>query len=83
MSLNLIVVGAVGGALYAITGFLKSRERFSFVKLGRTILLGALVGVFNSLLGLPVEESGIAMLTSSGEVAVIENLAKTISRRVF
>ena len=80
MEVKPVLLGVLGGVLYAVTGFLKSREKFSISKFARTITIGAFIGLFNTLAGIPLEEAVITTLTSSGEVAVSENMIKTILR---
>lgn len=76
--MNQIIYGILGGALYGVSGYLKSGEKFDWKKLARTIILAALVGVTNALLGLPITEDAVLIALSAGEVAIIENFLKAL-----
>ncbi len=73
-----VFYGVLGGLIYALTGYLKSGEKFNTDKMLRTIILGAVVGLFNSLAGVSMDGETITMLLSAGEVAVAENLLKSL-----
>jgi len=77
--MNAIMLGLIGGALYAVSGFLKSMdEKFEYKKFLRTVVLGAIVGATNSLLGIPVTEDAVMVALSAGEVAIVENFLKSV-----
>ncbi|MEM4497322.1 MAG: hypothetical protein QW692_00665 [Nitrososphaerota archaeon] len=80
-----IIAGVVGGALYALAGYLKAREKngekFDAAKFGKTILLGAVLGALNYALGLGLIGDDIAVMALAGEVAVIEQIAKAMFGR--
>ena len=82
MILKGIVAGAVGGMLYALTGYFKARQRngedFDVNKFLKTLVLGAVLGAVNYYFGLGWVGDDIAMLALSGEVAVIEQVLKAI-----
>ncbi|MEM2484416.1 MAG: hypothetical protein QXU87_04025 [Candidatus Caldarchaeum sp.] len=73
-----ILLGLVGGALYGLTGYIKSGEPFDRMKFAKTVALAAVIGAANSVAGLPVTEEAVLTLLSAGEVAVIENLLKAL-----
>jgi len=73
-----LAYGVIGGALYAVSGYLKSGEKFDSKKFVKTIVLGALVGLTNSILGLPITEDAVLLALSAGEVAILENFVKAV-----
>jgi len=73
-----LVYGVIGGALYAVSGYLKSGEKFDSKKFLRTLTLGAIIGATNAMLGLPVTKDAVLLALSAGEVAVIENFIKAV-----
>ncbi|GBC68380.1 hypothetical protein HRbin01_00061 [archaeon HR01] len=75
-----ILYGVVGGFLYGLTGYLKSGEAFEAVKFLKTLALGVAVGLFNTLAGVPMDLEAAAALASAGEVAVLENIIKSMVR---
>ncbi len=79
--MDAVAYGLIGGALYATSGFLKNfEEKFDYKKFLRTLILGAIVGVTNAMLGLPITEDAVMVALSAGEVAIIENFLKSITK---
>ena len=76
-----LLYGVLGGALYAVSGYLKSKEKFDKQKFLRTLVLGAIVGATNAMLGLPITEEAVLIALSAGEVAVIENFIKAVVKQ--
>ena len=81
MNKSALVYGIIGGALYAGSGYLKSGEKFDKHKFLRTLVLGAIVGSTNAIMGLPITEDAILLALSAGEVAVIENFIKAMIKQ--
>jgi len=82
---NVILLGAVTGAVYAASGYLKSRveEKFDFRKFGQTVLLGAALGFLDELLGLDLDETSFESLgVMTLEVVFTENILKALTRHL-
>jgi len=86
MLLDGLVAGAFAGAAYAVTGYLKAREKnlekFDSGKFAKTICLGAILGAVNYQFGLGMAGDEIALLALAGEVAVLEQLVKAILAKI-
>lgn len=81
--LTKVLVGVGSGITVALTGYAKSKgEEPDYVKAGATIVVGALVGLVNGLLGVPVNY-GLDYAGNMGATVVVENLIKAVWRRVF
>jgi len=79
-----VVVGILGGLIYAITGFMKSvgREPFSVKKFLRTLAIGIAAGLALSLSGYEVTIDAIDIAIAAGSTAVVEQLLIAIFRAV-
>ncbi|MCS6783798.1 MAG: hypothetical protein RMI43_05395 [Candidatus Caldarchaeum sp.] len=75
--------GLAGIVLYLLTGYLKSGESFDFQKALRTLVIGMLLVGLNVLLGVEIPSPEIETLLAAGEVALAENIVKTLWRRLF
>ncbi|HDJ67297.1 MAG TPA: hypothetical protein ENF33_06270 [Nitrososphaeria archaeon] len=74
----------IGGASYALAGFLKNYvrgEKFNPSKISKTLLIAGIMSIINSLLGLDsyrgLEELAVA---GAGQTVLAEYLLKTIHR---
>ena len=81
-----VVIGALAGVGYAITGFFKAKaknkEDFDYKKFAKTVALGAILGAVNYYLGLGMTGDDIAFLALAGETAVIEHVIKAIFAKI-
>lgn len=77
------VYALAGVAAYVLTGFLKSGESFDAWKALRTFVVGVLLTALNAVLGLELPVSELEAVLVTGEVALAENLVKTLWRRLF
>lgn len=78
-----VAAGAVAGAIAASTGFFKQEpmEDFDKEKFVTTVTVGAITGGVASYMGISMLNAA-AILTDAGLTLLIENIAKTIYRRV-
>jgi uncharacterized protein YneF (UPF0154 family) len=79
-----LIVGILGGFIYALTGLMKSltTEPFSPKKFIRTLLIGIAAGIMLSLSGHEVTVDAINVAIAAGETVVIEQLIIAIFRAV-
>lgn len=78
-----LVYAFAGILLYILSGYLKSGEAFDPVKALRTAVVGVAAVVANMVLGVELPVPELETLLTAGEVTFVENLAKTLWRRVF
>jgi hypothetical protein len=78
-----LVYGLAGVAAYILTGYLKSGEAFNPVKALKTLILAALIIALNTAAGVELPAEELAALLNAGELALLENLLKTLWRRLF
>lgn len=82
--LTQVILGAVGGLAYSLSGLAKkdSRETFDFKKMAPTIIVGAIVGGISGYAGMDL--SAAQNTAWSGFVtAIVENGWKAFSRKVL
>ena len=87
------LIGALGGASFALSGYLKSEkgrfkkiEEFDSTKFLKTMMLGAIIGAVSGGTGLEYQTTVdylVSMGIYGGLTGIIENIAKAISRRLF
>ncbi len=86
---ELITVGyaILAAIVYAVFGYLKSttQEGFEPTKFLSTIAIGAIIGVVFAFSGLQVTQEAVAIQLAAyaGLTAVIEDVVKSIWRRIF
>lgn len=86
---ELITVGyaVLAAIIYAVFGYLKSttQEGFQPVKFISTIAIGAIIGIVFAFGGLEVTQEAVAIQLAAyaGMTAVIEDIVKSIWRRIF
>mgnify|MGYP001085277933 FL=1 len=78
-----LVYGLAGVAAYLLTGYLKSGESFDPVKALKTLALGIMVVVLNAAVGIEFSVEEMSALLDAGELALLENVVKTVWRRFF
>jgi len=82
--LTQIITGVIGGAIYSLTGLAKSQDKngFDWKKMAPTLVVGLVVGGIAGFLNL---DFGIVANTSlsAGITAVVENIGKTVKRKVL
>jgi len=78
-----IFYGFAGVAAYILTGYLKNGETFNPVKALKTFTLAALIIALNTAAGVEPPSEELAALLNAGELALLENLLKTLWRRLF
>jgi len=87
MDFMVVAYAIIAAVVYAVFGYLKTTplEQFSGSKFGATLAIGAIVGFVLASMGVPVtEEAVIVQLAAfAGLTAVIENILKSIWRRIF
>jgi hypothetical protein len=81
-----IVMGMVSGAVVAGSGYLKNKPKYDFegidpVKAGKTIVLGAIVGGMVGATGMS-PDIATTFLASAGITVVVENLLKSVYRKL-
>ena len=78
-----IVTGIGAGITYATTGFGKNAgQEMDWVKFFSTVGLGAIVGIIYTVTGTPFD-IGMSYITQLGIVPILENVIKTVLRRLF
>jgi len=82
MLVDIVVVGILGGILYAISGYLKSyyKEKFDIKKFLRTLIIGLMASFALAFSGFEITLDAIDVLVASGTTAVIEQLILSIYR---
>ena len=80
--MDVVIVGILGGILYAISGYLKSfyREKFDAKKFLRTLVIGLIASFALAFSGVEVTLDAIDVLVASGTTAIIEQLIISIYR---
>jgi hypothetical protein len=75
-----VIMGLISGLLYGLLGYLKSGEKFDPRKLGKTLLLAAILGAVNYAFGLGLAGDDIAVMALAGETAILQFLIKIVGR---
>jgi hypothetical protein len=81
-----LVLVLLAALVYALSGFFKNAgEKPDLIKMGATIVVGLIYGVYVLYIGIsPTPEGWVAFLASAGfAVVIIENVLKGIARRFF
>ena len=77
-----IITGIIAGITFAVTGYWKSKgEEIDWTKFFTTVLLGLGIGVVYYFTGIEFG-LGLTYLTQLGAVPIIENLLKSVWRRL-
>ena len=89
MSLEVMVqnlINALIGAIaWSASGYLKNasknKEKFSWYKFLRSLIIGIFVGLFSGYLNLPYDQT-VILIINTGIIAIIDNLTKAIWHKV-
>jgi len=82
LNISTIIMGLLGGILIAITGYLKSGEKFVLVKAVQTAVLGGIAGAVLGFTGVQVTDANLAVQIlafgglSGGIALAVENILK-------
>lgn len=79
-----ILWGALGGLAYGLSTFVKYKEtykkvKFDAKKLLKTVGIGVAAGILAPFLGMQLDAT-FQLLFTAGTTAIVENLAKAVSR---